>query len=89
MVAFAKLLARILSGAADKNLAFSDLRAALLRLGFVERVKGGHHIFYRTGIEEILNLQDKNGQAKPYQVKQVRDVIVKYRLVEDGDASEI
>ena len=89
MVAFAKLLARVLSGAGDKNLAFSDLRAVLLRLGFIERIKGGHHIFHRDGVEEILNLQDRNGQAKPYRVKQVRDAIVKNRLAEGGDASEI
>ena len=90
MVAFSKLVARILSGASDRNLAFSDLCGVLLRLGFDERVKGSHHIFYRTDIDEILNLQEKRGQAKPYQVKQVRDVIVKYRLARDSeDADEI
>jgi len=30
--------------------------------------------------EEILNLQPKSGKAKPYQVKQVRGVILKYNL---------
>ena len=90
MVAFAKLVARILSGASDRNLAFSDLRGVLLRLGFLERIKGGHHIFHHADIDEILNLQEKSGQAKPYQVRQVRDVIVKYRLAKDDeDASEI
>ena len=84
MVAFAKLLARILSGANDKNLAFSDVRAVLLRLGFIERVKGGHHIFHRAGVDEILNVQPKSGQAKPCQVKQAREVIVKYHLAEDA-----
>jgi hypothetical protein len=33
-----------------------------------------------TGIEEILNFQPKQGKAKAYQVKQVRDVILKYQL---------
>lgn len=87
MVAFAKLLARILSGISDKNLAFADLRAVLLRCGFSERIKGGHHIFHRDGVTEILNLQDKNGQAKPYQVKQARDIIVRYRLAEEVDSA--
>jgi len=32
------------------------------------------------GVEEILNLQPKRGKAKPYQVKQVRDLILRYRL---------
>ncbi len=47
---------------------------------------GGHHIFYRAGVEEILNLQAKGGKCKPYQVKQVRSVILKYRLAGETDA---
>lgn len=35
---------------------------------------------YADGIAEILNVQPKGRNAKPYQVKQVRTVIVKYRL---------
>jgi len=54
----------------------------LIRLGFDERVKGSHHIFSRNGIDELINLQPKGGKAKAYQVKQVRDVLVKYRLGE-------
>ena len=52
----------------------------LKRLGFEERIKGAHHIFTRSHVEEILNLQPKNGKGKPYQVKQVRGVILKYNL---------
>ena len=50
------------------------------RLGFEERVRGSHHIFTKGGVEEILNLQAKGGKAKPYQVKQVRTVIIKYKF---------
>jgi len=49
------------------------------------RVNGSHHIFSRENVEEIINLQPKNGQAKPYQVKQVRELIVKYRLNIESD----
>jgi len=49
-------------------------------LGFDERIRGSHHIFSREGVEEILNLQSKGSKAKAYQVKQVRSVILKYRL---------
>ena len=49
-------------------------------LGFEERIKGSHHIFSRNGVEEILNIQPKKSKAKPYQVKQVRNIILKYRL---------
>jgi hypothetical protein len=52
----------------------------LTRLGFGERIRGDHHIFTMTGGEEILNLQARGGKGKPYQVKQVRDVILKYNL---------
>jgi hypothetical protein len=58
----------------------------LKRLGFEERIRGSHHIFTRDGIEEILNLQPRRSRAKPYQVKQVRNVIVRYRLAEEQDA---
>jgi hypothetical protein len=47
------------------------------------RVKGSHHIFYKEGVEEILNIQPIGASAKPYQVKQVRNVILKYRLSKD------
>jgi hypothetical protein len=74
-------LERILNGLSDKNLRFSELRNLILSLGFDERIKGDHHIFTRTGIAEILNLQPlRDGMAKAYQVKQVRSVILKYKL---------
>jgi virulence-associated protein VapD len=80
-----KLLDRILRGTSDANVAFEDLRHLLKRLGFAERIRGDHYIFSKKGVEEILNLQPKGAQAKPYQVKQVRGVIVKYRLAGGND----
>jgi len=75
-----KLFVQILSGSSDANIPFSGLRQLLLQLGFEERVRGSHHIFTKDGVEEILNLQPKGAKAKPYQVKQVRNVILKYKL---------
>ena len=75
-----KTLKRVLRGGSDANISFSDLRALLLQLGFVERICGSHHVFTRTEVAEILNLQAKGAKAKPYQVKQVRGVIVSYKL---------
>ncbi len=74
------LLVQVLSGTANANVPFDGLRRLLGRLGFDERIRGSHHIFTKTGIVEILNLQPKGRDAKAYQVKQVRVVIVKYRL---------
>jgi len=75
-----KLYEHILMRRSDANVPFETLRTLLRRIGFDERIKGDHHIFTKNGVEEILNLQPKDGKGKPYQVKQVRDVILKYHL---------
>jgi predicted RNA binding protein YcfA (HicA-like mRNA interferase family) len=75
-----KLIAKILTGTSDANIGFDDLCSLSQSLGFEKRVKGSHHIFYKTGIDEILNLQPSGAEAKAYQVKQVRKIIVKYKL---------
>jgi hypothetical protein len=54
-----KTLNRILRGTADANIRFDDLRAVLSSLG----IRGDHHIFSRTGVVEILNLQPRDGKA--------------------------
>jgi hypothetical protein len=73
-------LGKVLSGTADSNIRFDDLCKLLEHLGFNSRVRGSHHIFTKEGVDEILNLQPRGSQAKPYQVKQVRNVILKYQL---------
>jgi predicted RNA binding protein YcfA (HicA-like mRNA interferase family) len=81
-----KLLIKILRGTSDANIDFAELRTLLIRLGFEERIKGSHHILSKDDLEEILNIQSKAGKAKPYQVKQVRTIIVKYKLkVDEND----
>ena len=86
MTAHGKSLDRILRGTSDKNIEFDPLCDLLKRLGFVERVHGGHHIFTKDGVAEILNLQPKGREAKPYQVKQVRKIILQYKLAGETDA---
>lgn len=75
-----ELRRRILSGRADANIRFDELRQFLLRLEFIERVSGSHHLFRKQGVRELLNIQAEGSHAKPYQVRQVRQVILKYRL---------
>ena len=78
-----KMLDKILRGRSDANFDFGEVCILLRSLGFFERQKtGSHHIFFQAGIEEIINLQPKGGKAKAYQVKQVRNIILKYRLGE-------
>jgi virulence-associated protein VapD len=60
-------LEQVLSGTSDANVGFEDLRNLLIKLGFRERTRGSHHIFRRTGIEEMINLQREGAKAKQYQ----------------------
>jgi hypothetical protein len=57
----------------------------LTRLGFEERIRGSHHVFVREGVEPLINLQREGHLAKPYQVRQVRAVIIDYGLEQEGD----
>jgi hypothetical protein len=75
-----KLLLRILHGMSDANIGFEELRTLLAALGFEERIRGSHHVFRREGVMELLNLQRDGSKAKSYQVRQVRALILKYRL---------
>jgi len=78
-----RVLLQVLSGTADANIRFEDLRSLLGALGFAERIKGDHHIYSKAGVAEILNLQPRGSLAKAYQVKQVRAAIVRYKLAEE------
>jgi HicA toxin of bacterial toxin-antitoxin, len=81
MASLQKILDAVLSGRSDANLRFGDLCRLLENLRFSHRVKGSHHIYFRAGITEIINLQPlPGGKAKPYQVRQVRQILVEYRL---------
>lgn len=75
-----KVILLILTGKSDANIDFTDLCRILNKLDFNERVKGGHHIFTKDGVEEIINIQPIGSKAKAYQVKQVRNLILKYKL---------
>jgi len=81
-----KIIGKILSGTSDANIKFSDLRKLVLSLGFNERVKGDHFIYSKQGVTEIINIQPKqDSKSKPYQVKQVRNIILKYKLLLERD----
>jgi predicted RNA binding protein YcfA (HicA-like mRNA interferase family) len=77
---YEKIISKILKGKSDKNISFLSLRQLLLHLGFDERIKGSHHIFRKAGVEAKVNLQQERNKAKPYQVRQIRELILKYRF---------
>ena len=83
MSRFERLLERILLGRTDANIRFADLCGLMRYLGFEERISGSHHLYRKQGVAERINLQRDNRDAKPYQVRQVRRLILKYKLERD------
>ena len=75
-----KVFDKILAAKSDNNIKFKDLCALLNKIGFESRVKGSHHIFYKQGLDDIINIQELDGHSKAYQVKQIRELILKYKL---------
>jgi predicted RNA binding protein YcfA (HicA-like mRNA interferase family) len=74
-----KLLQRII--ASNKNIAFKDFVLLVEAYGFLlARVEGSHHIFKNERLAEIINLQNVNGEAKPYQIKQFLSLVEQYGL---------
>jgi hypothetical protein len=68
MSKFDKIAQKVLSGKSDNNIHFQDLCILLEILDFNNRIKGSHHIYYKNGIEEIINLQSNGNRANAYQV---------------------
>ena len=77
---YKKLLFQVLRGVSDANIPFADLRNLLLRLGYEERILGSHHNFRKEGVDAKINLQRDDGKAKAYQVRQVRAIILRYKM---------
>ena len=80
MTARRALVLRILEGRSGANIRFAELLTLLRNMGFTERIRGSHHVFRREGIAERVTLQRDNGMAKPYQVRQIRRLLLKYDL---------
>ena len=60
---------------------FRDLQALLAKLGFtLRRVSGSHHIYLHPKATRPINIQPKGKDAKPYQIRQLRDMIEEFRL---------
>lgn len=82
MSQFEKLIIKVLKGTSDNNISFDELCLLLENLGFEKRMKGSHNIFRKEGKEDKINLQRDGDKAKPYQVKQVRKIIIENKLGE-------
>ena len=74
-----KLLRKIASGSND--IKFSEFVTLLKACGFtLDRVSGSHHIFKHPAVTEIINIQNCNGQVKPYQIRQFLKLIERYGI---------
>ena len=82
MSSFEKLYRKIIEGQSDKNISFQDICQFLKQLGFEMRIRGSHHIFRKQGVEEKINLQKDGNKAKPYQIRQIRKILLYYNLKE-------
>ncbi|MBK9444477.1 MAG: type II toxin-antitoxin system HicA family toxin [Comamonadaceae bacterium] len=80
MSQFEKLLLRLLRGTSDNSIGFQELCGLLAHLGFQMHTRGSHHVFSKLGVAELINHSAMVRTQNPYQVKQVRQVIVKYKL---------
>lgn len=74
-----KLLQKAVTGAA--NLRFADMVTLVEAFGFrLARVSGSHHIFEHPNVPELVNIQDRKGKAKPYQVRQFLELVEQHNL---------
>ena len=79
-----KLLQKIIGG--SKNIRFADMINLVNGFGFdLSRTDGSHHIFARSDIPELVNLQNVRGQAKPYQMRQFLKLVEKHNLELEDD----
>lgn len=85
MSRYSKVRSDILSGKSDKNISEEDMTFFLARIGAIHRRTKGSHIQYSIdNIPELINIQPKNGKIKPYHVKEIRNIVKKYKLGEGG-----
>ena len=76
-----KVYDAVKSGKADANIRFADFRNLLIDLGFERRRQESSHLmYYNRSINEFMNIQEKDGKAKDYQVRQLRKIIKKHNL---------
>ncbi|MCX5983847.1 MAG: type II toxin-antitoxin system HicA family toxin [Nostocales cyanobacterium LacPavin_0920_SED1_MAG_38_18] len=79
-----KLLEKALSG--SRNIQFDDLVTLVEAFGFsLSRINGSHHIFTYPSIPKLINLQNRNGKAIPYQIRQFLILIEKYSLTMENE----
>jgi len=79
-----KLLQKAITG--PKNIRFNEVIALAEAFGFrLNRIAGSHHIYSHPGVLELVNLQDDEGKAKPYQIRQLLKLVERYNLKKEDE----
>jgi predicted RNA binding protein YcfA (HicA-like mRNA interferase family) len=78
-----KFLARVINN--RKNVRYGDFVSLVEAFGYeYVRSNGSHNIYEHKDAPEVLNIQNQNGEAKPYQIKQFLDFVEIYNLRMEG-----
>ena len=77
------ILEKVMSG--QGRIQFKEFQKLLAKLGFrLDRVRGSHHIYVHSKVTRPLSIQPIGNEAKPFQVRQLRDMITEFGLgIED------
>jgi predicted RNA binding protein YcfA (HicA-like mRNA interferase family) len=60
----------------SRNVRFADFERLLQAFGFVlDRQNGSHRIWLHPGSRARMNVQPQGGDAKPYQVRQLVELV--------------
>jgi HicA toxin of bacterial toxin-antitoxin, len=80
----ARLWERIAAGQV-RNIGFIEFCRLVEAFGFeLRRVSGSHHIYRHPGVPRPLNLQPRNGEAKPYQIGQFLEMVEDHGLSKEA-----
>jgi predicted RNA binding protein YcfA (HicA-like mRNA interferase family) len=78
-----RLLRRLLDGSYT-NVKFNDFQRLAEACGFeLDRVAGSHHIYAHPDVPVKLSIQSVRGDAKPYQLRQFRQLVERYDLISE------
>jgi predicted RNA binding protein YcfA (HicA-like mRNA interferase family) len=79
-----QLLEQVLQGRG--SIGFQEFELLIEALGFsLARQRGSHHTYIHPKLDRPFPIQPEGKDAKRYQVRQLRDMIRKYRLRLDAN----
>jgi predicted RNA binding protein YcfA (HicA-like mRNA interferase family) len=74
-----KLLEKVLRNPYDVR--FSEMNKLLEAFGFtLKRIEGSHHIYKHSNVPYLINIQNRKGKVKSYQVNQFISIINEFKL---------